>query len=78
LGCDLFATPHLFEQQYNNLLYSYCTEAITSGDVPKVERKAVEAYLTEFLGDEQSQELIVKDKGSLFEHQEQKLHITTF
>ena len=78
LGCDLFATPHLFEQKYNSLLYSYCTEAITSGDVPNVERKKVMAYLTEFLGDEQSQELIVKDKGSVFEHQEQKLHITTF
>lgn len=78
LGCDLFATPHLFEQQYNSLLYSYCTEAITSGDVPNVEKNEVVAYLKEFLGDEQSQELIVKGKGSIFEHQEQKLHITTF
>ena len=78
LGCDLFATSHLFEQKYNSLLHSYCTEAITNGDVPSVERKKVMAYLTEFLGDEQSQELIVKYKGSVFEHQEQKLHITTF
>ncbi len=78
IGCDMFATPQLFAQQYPNLLYAYATEAISNGDQPQIEPKAVQQYLATFLAAEDGEEKLVKDKGSVFELDGKKVHISGF
>lgn len=43
LAMDVFATPQLFQQQYDGLLHAYLTEAITYGAAPTMEAKALSA-----------------------------------
>ncbi len=38
IGCDIFATHDLFVQQYEGLLHSYTTDAITYGQNPNVDK----------------------------------------
>lgn len=78
LGSDIFATHQLFQNQYRTLLHAYVTEAITNGSTPTVASQEVNAYLNDFLKNENDQEAAVKDKGQIFKVGEKKLHITTF
>lgn len=44
LGADIFAHPNLFKKQYEALLHSYVTEAITNGKPVKVSEAEMQAY----------------------------------
>lgn len=78
IGCDLFATHHLFNKQLNNLLHSYVTEAITNGQLVTVNDAAVQAYLKDFLDNENEQETKLKSKGSIYKHKGAKLRVSRF
>lgn len=78
VGCDLFANHDLFKNAYNNLLHSYITEAITSGDDVSVKDDDIEDYLNEILADESNQDKVIQEKGALFKYNNIKFHITTF
>lgn len=78
LGCDMFATHALFQQYYLNLINSYATEAITSGETVTVTYEKVNVYLDTILSDENKQEKEVKEKGTMLKDGSRKLHITTF
>ncbi|MGB0931520.1 MAG: ARPP-1 family domain-containing protein [Chitinophagales bacterium] len=58
IGCDIFATHDLFVQQYEGLLHSYTTDAITYGQKPNTDKnrsvfgmnkKALKKYLEDTL-----------------------------
>ena len=51
--------------QYEGLIQSYITEAITNGKVASIDAWDVKDYLDEFLDDESSQEEFIEDKGSI-------------
>lgn len=78
IGCDIFATHDIFTNAYNNLLYSYITEAISNGSTVTISMNEINSYLEEFLKDESKQEESLKDKGNVFEYNSKKLHISVF
>ena len=78
IGCDIFATPELFEKQSKNLLNAYITEAITDGSEIVITDKEVKDYLEGFLSDESTQDEVVRNKGMQFEHKGKKLHLNTY
>jgi len=78
IGCDIFATPDLFEKQSNNLLDAYISEAISEGEQIKIKDKEVLAYLNEFLSDESTQEEVVNSKGMQYKYRGRKLHLNTY
>lgn len=47
LAVDIFATPQLFQQQYEGLMHAYFTEAITYGDVPQLDAKGIQKTFEE-------------------------------
>lgn len=47
LGADIFGHPNLFKKQYQALLHSYITEAITNGSEVKVDQQMVQDYAQE-------------------------------
>jgi hypothetical protein len=78
LGCDMFATHEMFKEHYQNLIQSYATEAITSGNAATVPYKTVADYLESIIGDETQQEKKVKENGVLLKDGKRKVHISTF
>ena len=78
LGCDVFASPELFQKQLRNLLNSYITEAISHGSAAKTNAVNVNKYLDEFLKDTPDQDTKIKEKGLQFEEKGKKLHINTY
>jgi len=78
IGCDIFATHDMFTKAYNNLLYSYVTEAVSNGSEVTISMSEVNSYLEGFLKDESTQEESLNDKGNVFKYQSKKLHISTF
>ncbi len=78
IGCDIFATPELFEKQSNNLLDAYITEAIAEGEKIKIKDKEILSYLNEFLSDESTQEDVVNSKGMQYKYRGRKLHLNTY
>jgi hypothetical protein len=78
LGCDMFATHALFEKHYVNLINSYATEAITTGDVVNMGYDRVNDYLKSIIADEGKQEKEVEKKGTMLKDKNRKLHISTF
>jgi len=78
IGCDMFATPSMFNDQFPNLLNSYSTEAMTNGAVAKADYKKVQAYLDKILSDESKQDEEVKKNGAVLKHRGKKLHMATF
>ena len=78
LGCDMFATPDLFNTYLDNLLNSYATEAISNGSAAKTSYAAVQEYLNKFLADESKQEEVVEKNGSILKNKGRKLHLTKF
>jgi hypothetical protein len=79
IGCDIFATPDLFQKQSETILKGYITEAIINGEDVKIGYSDVEKYLNELLTKEQvKQNEVIDEKGGQFIHQNKKIHITTF
>ncbi|MFI5171657.1 MAG: ARPP-1 family domain-containing protein [Chitinophagales bacterium] len=78
IGADLFATNNLFINQYDNLLHSYITDAITNGSAITINSSDVQKYLDEFLADELLQKAVLEKDGSQFEHKGFVLHCVRF
>jgi hypothetical protein len=79
IGCDIFATPDLFQKQSETILKGYITDAIINGEDVKLGYTDVEKYLNELLTKEQlKQNEVIDEKGGQFIHQNKKIHITTF
>ena len=78
IGCDMFATPDLFKNQFSNLLHSYATDAITEGKTASIKHKKVEDYLNKILSDESSQDVVIEENGVIFRRDGKKLHITSY
>lgn len=78
IATDLFATNHLFINQYENLLHSYITSAISNGTPITISSEAVQKYLDEFLSDESLQKSLLEKEGSQFEFKGKVVHCTRF
>lgn len=78
LGCDLFATPSLFQSQFPSLLHSYATEAIVSGSKVSASATVVKGYMDRLLKDETSQQAVLKEKGAAFNDKGRKLRVSSF
>lgn len=78
IGCDMFATPGMFSEYFDNLLNSYSTEALTNGLTAKTDYKKVQEYLDKILSDESKQEEVVKKNGTMLKNKGKKLHLATF
>jgi len=49
IGADIFAHPTLFQKQYEALLHSYATHALTSGEPVTVSDQSIELYVKELI-----------------------------
>ncbi len=78
IGCDMFATPVMFNEHLEGLLNSYSTEALTNGSLAKTEYSKVQSYLDNLLSDESKQEEKVSKNGTMLKSKDKKLHIATF
>ncbi len=78
IGCDMFATPGMFKQYFNNLMSSYSTEAISNGSVATAGYQTVQTYLDKILLDESKQESEVEKNGTILKSSGKKLHLATF
>ncbi len=78
LGCDLFATPALFNSQLPSLLHSYATEAILSGKPVTAKAAVVKTYMDKILKDEATQAATLKEKGTAFVEGGKKLRVSSF
>ncbi|OJJ23228.1 hypothetical protein BKI52_02415 [marine bacterium AO1-C] len=78
VGCDMFASPQLFQTQYKNLLGSYINEAITDGAPVKVQETQVEQFMTELLDKELKNEQELKKRGKVFKNNGRKLHVSKY
>lgn len=74
LGCDIFATPQLFQQQYPNLLYAYAAEAILHGTAPILPLSGAYAYLHQCLRNEQAP----SSTAHHFKVGSTKIHLNTY
>lgn len=78
IGVDLFATNEMFVTAYKNLVHSYITEAITNGGEVSIKDKSVTDYMSNLLDEDDKQNELIEQNGSLFKHKSKKLHIATF
>lgn len=78
IGCDIFATPQLFQKQSKSLFSAYITEAISTGKSVTMKSQKVEKYLQTFLDEKINQDAAIDRMGVQFEHKARKLHITTY
>lgn len=78
IGCDMFATPDMFKQYFDNLMSSYSTEAISNGSVATAGYQTVQTYLDKILLDESKQESEVEKNGTILKSRGKKLHLATF
>lgn len=78
VGCDMFASPHLFQSQYQNLLGSYINEAVTDGAPVNIAETKVEQYMNDLLEKELKNESELNKKGKVFRHNRKKLHVSKY
>ncbi len=78
VGCDMFASPQLFQTQYQNLLGSYINEAITDGAPVNVQETQVERFMAELLDKELKNEKALKKRGKVFKSNGRKLHVSKY
>ncbi len=78
VGCDMFASPHLFQSQYQNLLGSYINEAVTDGAPVNIAEAKVQQYMNDLLDKELKNEATLKKKGKVFKHNRKKLHVSKY
>ena len=78
IGADIFANNELFILSFESLLHSYATEAIISGKAVTISQAKVDKYIEDLLGNEKKQEETIKNKGSKFVNNGEKLRISAF
>lgn len=78
LGCDMFATNALFKKNFNNLLYSYITEAIVQGKPVNITSAKVKTYMDKLLNSEKEQTATLREKGNSFTEKGKKLRVSSF
>ncbi|MFK7972960.1 MAG: DUF6569 family protein [Bacteroidia bacterium] len=78
IGCDLFASSELFENEYNGLIFSYIDEAITFGLPVSISPKALYRYSDNLLTNERMQQAFIQQYGKVFTQDGKIIHITTF
>jgi hypothetical protein len=78
LGCDLFASPALFQGQFPSLLHSYATEAILNGKTVTATPSVVKSYMDALLKDEATQKVTLQKKGTAFEQKGKKLRVSSY
>ena len=78
IGCDMFATPVMFNEHFDGLLNAYTTEAVTNGAAATADFKKVQGYLDNILADESKQEAELKKNGTFLKYKGRKLHCASF
>ena len=78
VGCDMFASPALFQSQYSTLLDSYINEAVTDGEAVNITQAEVTNYMDNLLKEDVGQEKRIIEKGKVFKNANRKLHISTY
>lgn len=78
IGCDMFATSVMLNQQMDNLLKSYSTEAITNGAPVKASNTAVKSYLDKLLLNENARPATIQKEGKEFKKDGKTLHISAY
>ncbi|MEO0896864.1 MAG: DUF6569 family protein [Bacteroidota bacterium] len=78
IGCDLLASPELFNREYEGLVYSYVDEAITYGLPVDITDGAIKRYADKLLSNERMQQAFIKQYGKAFMMDGKLIHITTF
>ena len=78
ISCDMFATPWLFRQHFDNLLTSYATDAIIEGAPVTIAQEEVKKYFDKLLKSEVSQKEMVREKGKSFSDKGKKLRVSTY
>lgn len=78
IGCDIFATPRLFQDAWPKLLSSFINEAMYDGSVVNITSSAVKMYTDRLLNDEQQQERYLQQNGKLFKHKDRIMHMAAY
>jgi len=78
IGCDMFASPDLFSNEYNGMIFSYIDEAITFGLPVSITHQAQKRYLDNLLTNERMQQAFIQQYGKIFTQDGNVIHITTF
>lgn len=78
VGCDMFASPQIFNSQFESLIVAYTSEAITDGAPLQVSEGQVKKYMDQLLANETLQKQFIKEKGKVFENKNRKLRISTY
>jgi hypothetical protein len=79
IGCDLFASPQLFQREYDGLIFAYIDEAITFGLPVSITPEALQRYLDNLLSNERMQQAFVQQYGKVFtDDNGHIIHLTTF
>jgi hypothetical protein len=78
VGCDIFAAPHLFQREYNTIIYSYIDEATSFGIPLTITNQQVRTYMDNLLSNEVSQRRFIERYGKVFEENGRVIHITTY
>lgn len=78
IGCDLFATPAMFQNAFGGLLTAYATEAISTGAEPTLDATEAQHFIERLLVDEEGLEERVNDRGSMFKEKGRTLRVSYF
>lgn len=78
IGSDVFNSAGLFHDQAISLLSGYIEEAVAFGAEPDVDDDIVRKYANEFLTDEESQEIYLKNHGKMYKSGNRLIHLTAF
>lgn len=78
MGCDIFASPDLFQREYNTIIYSYIDEAVSFGINITITNQQVRTYMDNLLSNEATQRRFIQRYGKVFEEEGRVIHITTY
>jgi hypothetical protein len=78
MGCDLFASPEVFQREYRTISFSYIDEALTFGLEPSITDLQVKTYMDQLLTNEVMQQRFVAQNGKMHRQNGKIYHITTY